>query len=381
MTWSGIQTSLEQALSDVLVLLDCCGAGRVHIGEGNGVTELIAACNYEASANGVGIYSFTHHLVTELRLLCSTKGYFTAADLWGHIYNRMQSHIAQGVQNERYPAPVHFFITADKNFPRSIHLSPLPVYSSIQRPKTGVGDSASKAALPTLKRAIPPTEGNSSSKRLCGTPINHSNLNGSIPETNLGDQCDQRTMLFAIRLEETMSTNDLALEAFEEWFRNVPASVNHVTCKVEAQFESDSTILLVTVPLPFWACIKDHPAITTLGPVKSSNLHSVVPKAKAGGQTTSQPTSSAGEKREAERISFEGEGIDDPQPSVAGLVSPLGHDVDSSWGKGKDDSRGLQGLSNSDLDPIPMDRFPTDDNTKDAEDSDRIICYGAVSAT
>jgi hypothetical protein len=66
--WSGIQNTLESE-SDVLILLDCCAAGVCTTDEGNGVTELIAACAYNASANGVGAFSFTNALVAKLKHL------------------------------------------------------------------------------------------------------------------------------------------------------------------------------------------------------------------------------------------------------------------------------------------------------------------------
>jgi len=69
--WSGIQRSLEMAESDILILLDCCWSGVANDTEGNGVTELICACPFDGQANGVGHYSFTRALITELRFLSS----------------------------------------------------------------------------------------------------------------------------------------------------------------------------------------------------------------------------------------------------------------------------------------------------------------------
>ncbi|EFX01597.1 hypothetical protein CMQ_8063 [Grosmannia clavigera kw1407] len=126
LTWSGIQSTLEKALSDVLILLDCGESGMVRFGEGHGVTELVASCSYDAKTSGFGEASFTKALVTELKSLAISKLRFTASDLWAHIYNRMQCHIPTGHSNDRYPAPVHFFITRDSDFDRSIDLTPLP---------------------------------------------------------------------------------------------------------------------------------------------------------------------------------------------------------------------------------------------------------------
>ena len=80
-TWTGIQKFLEQAESDVLILLDCCSAGIGNIGEGNGVTEVICACAYDVEANGIGHYSFTKALTIERRLL-SWKESFSVSELY-----------------------------------------------------------------------------------------------------------------------------------------------------------------------------------------------------------------------------------------------------------------------------------------------------------
>ncbi len=121
-TWTGIQKSLEQAESDVLILLDCCSGGLSNVGDGNGVTVMISACSYDSEANGVGHYSFTKALIIELRLL-SSKQSFTTGELHQNVYSRTQHHLAQGIVNERYPAPVHLELTRDRGFWRSIQLS------------------------------------------------------------------------------------------------------------------------------------------------------------------------------------------------------------------------------------------------------------------
>ena len=52
--WYALQTMLEQAKSDVLILLDCCAAASSATGSGNGITEIVAACGFETWAPGVG---------------------------------------------------------------------------------------------------------------------------------------------------------------------------------------------------------------------------------------------------------------------------------------------------------------------------------------
>jgi hypothetical protein len=120
------------AQSDILILLDCCSSGVANASEGNGVTELICACAFDTKANGVGHYSFTRALITELRFL-SKKPCFSVGELYTSIYTRIQSYLPQGIENERYPAPVHLTLTEGELFVRGIKLS-------VQDPKNGEHD-------------------------------------------------------------------------------------------------------------------------------------------------------------------------------------------------------------------------------------------------
>jgi hypothetical protein len=80
MTWTGIQHALEQADSDVLILLDLCESGVGDVGQGNGVTKLMTAYTFDVQANDVGHYLYTNALMIELRLL-SKKTSFPVVDL------------------------------------------------------------------------------------------------------------------------------------------------------------------------------------------------------------------------------------------------------------------------------------------------------------
>lgn len=85
--WFGLQTMLEEAKSDVLILLDCCAAASSAAGSGSSITEMIAACGFETMAPGVGQHSFTRSLVDELRYL-SHGTPFSAALLHNKVLSR-----------------------------------------------------------------------------------------------------------------------------------------------------------------------------------------------------------------------------------------------------------------------------------------------------
>jgi len=163
-----------------------------------------------------------------------------------------------GLKGEKFPTPVHFFITNDKlSSLRSIVLrpwAPCPPSTSGAEPP-GVSPGADPHGL---KRHRAEDEEESSAKRQSvGRP-----------------RRDGGTMLFAIRLQETLRPEDLSLRDMENWFRTIPTLVSSIEGRfeIQGQFDSHSTVLLVTLPLAFWPCLRDHPAITAIGPVKSSNL-------------------------------------------------------------------------------------------------------------
>lgn len=88
------------------------------------MTELISACAYNARANGVGPYSFTHALVIELRELAK-KPCFSVGELYSNIFCRIQARMPED-GTERHPAPVHLVLTNDTRYQQRIQLSKLP---------------------------------------------------------------------------------------------------------------------------------------------------------------------------------------------------------------------------------------------------------------
>jgi hypothetical protein len=312
-TYTGIQHSLEQAESDVLILLDSCSSGIGDGGEGHGVTELMAACAFDTIANGVGHYSFTKALTTELRLL-SKKRSFPVVELYTKVYCRAQHHMPQGIKNERYPAPIHLLLTRDDHFPRSIQL-PVLKRSSTQHRVQGLGlleDRTSITEQGTSKRRRDQDVDTFSNKHPClgskeslptettdSTPEPLERLLKAVwwGQEEIGEVGDQSTstsglnpvmgknsprltksqcprdtprLLFSIRLEENLKAEDLSVKYFADWLRIIPAVAEEVT--VEGAFKSDSTLLLLALPFSFWPYLSQHPAVINLGPIRSPNL-------------------------------------------------------------------------------------------------------------
>ncbi|KAK0102684.1 hypothetical protein ONS95_006286 [Cadophora gregata] len=257
--WSGIQVLLEQAESDVLILLDCCAAGTANAGGGSGVTELIAACPYNGIANGVGPYSFTNALVTEL-LELSRKPSFSVGELYSNILIRAQCHIPD-LGRDR-PAPMHIQLTQQSHFPRSIQVS---VRSRME--------TENNLALPEQQLGAPESDLNESSadssRNEPDTIVKSSALLPTLVPKPVMESFVPR-LLFAVRLEESFQPNELSTEMMTEWLRMIPL-IGIQEVKIEAGFNSFSSVVIISVPIAMNAYIPTNPAVFCLGPITSRN--------------------------------------------------------------------------------------------------------------
>jgi hypothetical protein len=146
--WGEIQTILEKAPSDVLILLDCCASGTANTCEGNGVNEVISACAWNETANGVGAYSFTSAIVIELGRL-SKKPSFSVGELYRNTFFRTQSRMPedppeQGRERERHPAPIHLVLTQDRQIARSIPLALLSAANTAAKAASATEEALAK---------------------------------------------------------------------------------------------------------------------------------------------------------------------------------------------------------------------------------------------
>ena len=97
----------------MLILLDCCAAATSSAENGNGVTEVIAACGFETSAPCVFKHSFTKTLIEELKKWIS-RSTLSAAELHNKILSSMK-HWKPGTDEpgyrERRKTPVYSLLT------------------------------------------------------------------------------------------------------------------------------------------------------------------------------------------------------------------------------------------------------------------------------
>lgn len=283
--WVGIQNMLEQATSDVLILLDCCAAATASAELGSGVTEVIAACGFETSAPGVCEHSFTRSLIEELRYYCR-RSTLSAAILHMKVLSRMKHwkpktvEIGAGelVLYERRKTPVHTILT-NEGKPRSIVLHPIEPISFLS-PEV----SASLTPSPSSDSSSHDVEMEDSSNDSATT-----SMPSSIGSSGNGAEQSCPTVLIAVALEEDQR---LQLDTWVEWLRDIPAIAKYA--RVEGIYESNSTLMLLSLPVSTWDMIPNNPAVSFIGFIKSQDLLKYQPLASSIAQAAkTAPTSTS----------------------------------------------------------------------------------------
>jgi hypothetical protein len=237
--------------------LDCCASGTANASEGNGVNELISACAFNETANGVGPYSFTSALVTELRLL-SDMASFGVGELYKRIFFRIQCRMPEekyndGTARERHPAPIHLLLTQGAPVPRSIQLS--AIRAQDLKSTSENEDANAKDLLESPKDKDPPKQ-----------PLD---IDGNIAMQKVPTESKGPRLIFAIRLNNTFRPETDMLDHFTDWMRSFPTIAHEM--KVEAVFDSLSRLVLVSLPMNISAYLPRNLAILCLGPITSSN--------------------------------------------------------------------------------------------------------------
>ncbi|KAB5584789.1 hypothetical protein GE09DRAFT_4358 [Coniochaeta sp. 2T2.1] len=130
--WSGIQQILEEASSDVLLLMDAAYYPSSTLQRKQGVFELLAASNGEDVSKNIGRNKFTRALSDWLynRLNQKSFEHVSAAELHAKLLSSSYPKIIQERHIEKeaitsFPSPLHLQISGDARLP-SISLAPLP---------------------------------------------------------------------------------------------------------------------------------------------------------------------------------------------------------------------------------------------------------------
>ena len=247
----------EHAEPDVLILLECCAAASSISGDGSRVTEIIAVCGFETWAPAVGEHSFTRSLIDELKYWSSSQ-ILTAAMLHNKVLSRIKYWKPRFDANggyERRKTPI-YVVLSNEGKQRSIELTPLQTTNT----RKGLAELSADSVSSTSSDRTPEPSCNDTNGVHNGTSQTSFDLSSS-------QRPPYPQVLVSLALEEDqwLQTDD-----WFDWLTTVPALVKHV--RVHGVFESDSTLLLISLSVAVWDLLPKHPAVSFIGFVKSNNM-------------------------------------------------------------------------------------------------------------
>lgn len=260
--WYGLQTMLEQARSDVLILLDCCAAASSATGSGNGITEIIAACGFEAWAPDVGQHSFTRSLVDELKYL-GGMGPFSTSLLHNKVLSRVKywkPRFAPSASHREMRKTPIYIVISNETRPRSIELEPLRLRRLKDDNNRDISPASSIRGSTFSSLSISVDQASTSG---IASESSSSSLDDVWPDKKF--DCPKVLMSIALEEEQWLSP-----QHWTDWIRSIPALVKYAN--IEGIYKSDSTMLLISVPIAIWNLVPADPAISFVGFQKSQNL-------------------------------------------------------------------------------------------------------------
>ncbi|KAI4286207.1 MAG: hypothetical protein L6R38_000103 [Xanthoria sp. 2 TBL-2021] len=263
--WSSIQTTLCQADSDVLILLDCCAAASSAGSPSKGHTEIIGACGFESDSPGVGDHSFTRSLIEELRYYGERSRPISTAFLFSKILARAKDswnpRFERNADFERRRTPIHIHL-ADRSKQRCIELTPM---ASLPPPLGHIPGLASSPSQ--LSSAVQ----SSVTSTLPSEDVDMSDPAESNPslssETSIESQQLRPRVLISVALEQEQI---LRTEDWIDWLKSFPALARWI--HIESAYISDSNLLLFSLPVALWDMLPKDPAISFVSFVRSRNL-------------------------------------------------------------------------------------------------------------
>jgi ankyrin repeat protein len=235
--WNIVQPFILSTDADCLILLDCCYAAKGAKDSGTilkGTNEIIAACGPESTTTGVERRSFTSVLVRQLEEFAHAfrkEGKnFTAVGLHSALF-RFNRELQYGP----------FYVRLTNAEYSSIDLTPLP-NTKISR------DNDSDVCMDLSTEAILSSESSSLS---------------NTPETVV-------KVLVAIHLSRSPRGD---LVRFLRGEGLIPDYVNGMeVLTVEAVFESNSTLVILSMPISVWDLLPEDTPCSYVGTTYSKNL-------------------------------------------------------------------------------------------------------------
>lgn len=215
---------LIRASCDVLIVLDCCFAGSAGRSNVKGTKELLAACGMEATAEGVSDYSFTRNLIDKLRSFGTDP--FTVSELYERLVKAKRRL---------------------RNTPQYIPLT--------GRDRSSIRIARLRSNSPVImNNSILSLPSSSSSSNNFPLSSASNSLTSSSTSLNIN-----RRVLLAVSLE-----TDSPLPEVESWKRwlasDAPTYIQRIDVRIEDAYPSNSTLVLVSMPISVWCHLPDTTA-------------------------------------------------------------------------------------------------------------------------
>ncbi|POS85393.1 hypothetical protein EPUL_002284 [Erysiphe pulchra] len=250
--WQNVRSLLEEARTDILLLLDTCAASDVSFPSENYTKQIIAAYPPDQALRGSGPRSFTFNLIEALTRLGNGRPF---------TIQRLHEEIVASKQNK---------FLQDAGLPngsnkRSSNHERMPVYFSLS---------------------------NSHTHSIMISPISQQQLISSLDlPVNLPDHEIQegRAQLEQSQQIKFNSINDLTFEepralvcttflgepspemsSFKDWLQHAPVAAAKIA--VEGMFHGPPTVLLISMPISVWNVLAADRTCAFLGYVNSHNM-------------------------------------------------------------------------------------------------------------
>lgn len=253
--WSAIQSLFATALSDVLVLLDCCAAASSAPGAGPGVMEAIAACGFETKAPPPGKFSFTNTLVEVLEEWAE-KPCFSAAMLHTEVlFVLKQKRPERGRDGRKYEwcsTPIHLVYTGNPKVP-GIEIC------SLMSGK-GVEDNKNVNVQSSAQR---------STTYMDAMDVDDDPMQPPLAGCNSSGDYQIPHVLISIALDDEQTLLDAA--SCRRWLADFPALAKYAI--VEGIYKSYSTLIMLSMPVMIWDLLPENPAYSFIGYVISPNKY------------------------------------------------------------------------------------------------------------
>ena len=238
---------LLEASFHVLIILDCCFAANAARDTSFGkAKELLAACGGESETPGVCDLSFTSALVEELQY--SSRTPFTVAMLFSRL-----------VTTRRKLKTTPNYVPLSEHGSESITIAPLRKSAPDKQKCSDLGGCATSdeiVASPDENSALyqsPPASASSS---------NFAPRSRIKPETRV---------LLSVSVSEDIGHN---IAQWVHWLTTgAPWGVTKIDVKLQAIYESHSTLVLVSIPIVAWTQLPERAAYRFIGFVQSANLY------------------------------------------------------------------------------------------------------------